>query len=72
VDLAALVRPALLVTGSADRVTPAAISRQTARLLGGPVDYQEIAGAGHWLFHGETEHRMTARLLGWLDMLDIA
>ena len=70
IDLARLTRPALLVTGTADRIIPPAVSLKTARLLGGPIDYQELPGAGHWLFHGEAQARMTARLLGWLASLE--
>lgn len=66
IDLARLTRPALLIVGREDRILPPAISLKTARLLGGAVDYEELRGAGHWLFHGEAERRMTARLLGWL------
>lgn len=66
IDLARLTRPALLVVGREDRIVPPAVSLRTARALGGEIDYEEIAGAGHWLFHGTAEARMTRRLLGWL------
>lgn len=43
--------PSLIVVGTEDRITPASFARATARRLPGPVQYREIDGAGHWLFH---------------------
>ncbi|MBC7505211.1 MAG: alpha/beta hydrolase [Sandarakinorhabdus sp.] len=66
VDYSRLTRPALVITGSEDRITVPAISRETARRLAGTVDYHEIAGSGHWLFWGATELRVGALIGEWL------
>ncbi len=72
VDHARLLRPALVIVGSDDRVTPTGISRATARRVGGTVDYHEIAGAGHWLFWGDTERRVGDYIEDWLTLLPAA
>ncbi len=62
-------RPALVITGSADRIVPPATSRATARLLAGAgvrVDYEEWAGIGHWLFHDAVRPRLAAALARFL------
>ncbi len=69
VNHARLTKPALVIVGSDDRITPAGLSRATARKLGGTVDYHEIAGTGHWLFWGETEERVGKYLEDWLATL---
>lgn len=69
VDLAKLKAPALVIVGCEDRITLADVSRAVARKLGGPVDYHELPGAGHWLFWGETEARVTGLLKDWLVRL---
>ena len=51
VDYSRLTMPALVVVGEQDRITPVATARATARSLNGPVDYRELPGVGHWLFH---------------------
>ncbi|KAB7644059.1 alpha/beta hydrolase [Polymorphobacter fuscus] len=70
VDYARLGQPALVIVGSEDRTTVPAISRATARKLTGPIDYHEIAGAGHWLFWGATELRVGALIAEWLGQFD--
>lgn len=65
VDYARLQLPALVLTGLDDRMMPAAVSRATARHLGGAgarVDYEEWAGVGHWLFHDAVRPRLAAAL----------
>ena len=52
--------PTLIVVGAADRITPAAIARATARKVAGRVDYHELPGVGHWLFWGEVEREVAA------------
>ncbi len=69
VDLARLKAPALVIVGTEDRITLASVSRAVARKLGGPVDYHELPGTGHWLFWGEP-HSRTKTLIGeWLARL---
>ncbi len=69
VDYARLDQPALVIVGSADRITVPGISRATARKLRGIVDYHEIAGAGHWLFWGDLEARVGDYIEDWLAAL---
>lgn len=66
VDYARLSKPALVIVGCEDRITGPGISRATARKLRGTVDYHEIAGAGHWLFWGETEVKVGDWIARWL------
>lgn len=66
VDYARLAMPALVVVGSDDRITPAVIARQTARQLSGPVDYHELPGVGHWLFHEPVVARVAGLIEAWL------
>lgn len=49
VDYIRLTCPALVMVGQADRITPPATSRATARRLAGPVTYRELDGFGHWI-----------------------
>jgi len=69
VDGARLTRPALIIVGEEDRITPQAISRATARALAGPVDFHGLSAVGHWLFWGDVEARVTTLLSDWLDRL---
>jgi pimeloyl-ACP methyl ester carboxylesterase len=69
IDHRALKAPALVVVGADDRITPPGISRETARRLGGRVDFHEFSGTGHWLFHGEAEQRLVRTLSAWLSQL---
>ena len=62
-------KPALVVVGLNDRITPPGIARATARNLTGQIDYQELPGAPHWLFWGELEDRVTAMVVDWLKTL---
>lgn len=66
IDYRKLAMPALVVVGSADRITPAALSRATARRLTGPIDYHEITGAPHWLFHPPVVTAVGDILEDWL------
>ncbi len=66
VDYARLTAPTLVVVGSDDRTTPAAVARATARQLPGPMDYHELPGVGHWLFWGQVEEQLISLLTGWL------
>ena len=70
VDYRRLDKPALVIVGTEDRTTVPGISRATARKLTGTVDYQEIAGAGHWLFWGATELKVGALIADWLGQFD--
>ena len=72
VDHARLRQPALVIVGCHDRITPAGLSRATARKLGGTVDYHEFAGAGHWLFWGDIEDRTGRTIEDWLAALPAA
>ena len=66
VDYLRLRMPALIVVGTEDRITVPAVARATARALNGPIDYHELPGAGHWLWHGATGERTAALALDWL------
>ncbi len=74
VDYARLTRPALVVVGTDDRITPPGIARATARNLaggnGGAVDYHELPGAPHWLFWGDLEQQVAAMVAEWLAGLN--
>ena len=65
VDYTALTMPALVITGLADQIVPAGVSRATARHLataGASVDYEEWPNVGHWLFHDAVRPRLAAAL----------
>ena len=66
VDYARLDCPALIVSGNADRITPTTIARATARRWTGPIDYRELPGVGHWLFHAPVVERVAALIEAWL------
>ena len=69
VDYAKLTMPALIVVGDRDRITPAAIARATARKIAGPVDYHELPGASHWMWHGAVEAEVGDLAATWLAAL---
>ncbi len=69
VDYTRLTRPALVLIGTHDRLTPAAIARATARKLCGPTDYREITGAGHWPFHPQARLCLAREIDAFLDRL---
>jgi pimeloyl-ACP methyl ester carboxylesterase len=69
VDYARLTMPALVVVGEEDRITPVSIARATARELRGPVDYRELPGAGHWLFHEPVVSEAAGLIEGFLERL---
>ncbi|MEI6485271.1 MAG: alpha/beta hydrolase [Sphingomonadales bacterium] len=69
VDHARLNQPALVIVGTADRITPPGIARATARRLTGRIDYHELPHAPHWLFWGELESRVGALVVDWLATL---
>jgi pimeloyl-ACP methyl ester carboxylesterase len=66
VDYGRLAMPALVVVGAEDRITPPVIARATARNLAGIVDYHELPGTGHWLFHEPVVSRVAALIEAWL------
>ncbi|QXQ05929.1 alpha/beta hydrolase [Sphingosinicellaceae bacterium] len=66
VDYSQLTMPALVVIGCEDRITPPAVARATARHLSGTVDYHELPGIGHWLFHTPVVERVAALIEAWL------
>ena len=41
---------------------PIAIARATARALPGEVDYRELPGVGHWLFHEPVVNRVVEEM----------
>lgn len=69
VDYARLAMPALIVVGEEDRITPVSIARATARELAGPVDYRELPGVGHWLFHEPVADDVARAIKGFLGRL---
>ncbi len=66
VDYARLAMPALVVVGDEDMITPPPIARATARRLTGAVDFHELPGIGHWLFHEPVLGRVAALIEAWL------
>ncbi len=71
VDYGKLSMPALIVVGEEDRITPVSIARATARALTGPVDYRELPGVGHWLFHEPVAGEVAGLIEGFLRTLSI-
>ncbi|KPF76624.1 hypothetical protein IP88_06420 [alpha proteobacterium AAP81b] len=69
IDHGRLTAPALIIVGTADRITGPGIARATARRLGGEVDYHEMPGIGHWPWWGEVETRVTRAIADWLGRL---
>lgn len=72
VDYDRLRMPALVLTGSADRIVPPEVSRRTARRLanaGATVDFEEWAGVGHWLFHDAVRPRLAAVIARFMASL---
>ncbi|MBV7257278.1 alpha/beta hydrolase [Pacificimonas sp. WHA3] len=69
VDYEKLDMPALVVVGDVDRITPVATARATVRKLSGEVDYVELDGVGHWLFHDPVAGRVTSAMDNFLNML---
>lgn len=69
VDYARLAMPALVVVGTADRITPAGVARATARRLAGPVRYREFDDVGHWLFHAAVLGQVLGEFDAFLDTL---
>ena len=67
VDYGRLAMPALVMVGDRDRITPVATARATARLLPGHVDYRELAGVSHWLFHDPVLERVAVEIDAFLD-----
>ena len=66
VDYARLAMPSLVIVGAEDRITPPVVARGTARRLTGVVDYHELTGTGHWLFHEPVVDRVAALIDAWL------
>ncbi|MHB9880924.1 alpha/beta hydrolase [Pacificimonas sp. ICDLI1SI03] len=62
--------PALVMVGDRDRITPVAIARATARSLRGEVDYVELDGVGHWLFHQPVADKVMQRMEEFLTRFD--
>ena len=69
VDYIRLNMPALVVVGDRDRITPVATARATARQLTGRVDYRELSGVGHWLFHEPALTRTATEIEAFLKSL---
>ncbi|MGI4876874.1 MAG: alpha/beta hydrolase [Janthinobacterium lividum] len=69
VDYSRLTMPTLVIVGDHDRTTIPAIARATARRIAGPVDYNEIPAAGHWLWYGATEAQVGTIVERWLAAL---
>ena len=67
-----LTMPSLVITGLEDRIVPAAVSRNTARLLasaGSRVDYEEWPNTGHWLFHDAARPKLAASIARFVASL---
>ncbi|MBZ6378081.1 hypothetical protein B5C34_01635 [Pacificimonas flava] len=67
VDYSRLDMPALVLVGDEDRITPVATARRTARKLTGDVDYVELEGVGHWVFHDPVRERVARELDKLID-----
>jgi len=68
VDYARLTMPALVIVGTEDRITPPGIARATARQVSGTVDYHELPGTGHWLFHPPVLAHVAGLIADWLPV----
>jgi pimeloyl-ACP methyl ester carboxylesterase len=68
-DYGRLRMPALVVVGDQDRITPVGTARGTARKLAGQVDYRELPGVGHWLFHSPVVEKVSADMTAFLATL---
>lgn len=68
-DYGRLRMPTLVVVGDQDRITPIGNARATARKLAGQVDYREISGAGHWLFHSPVVEQVIGEMTAYLGVL---
>lgn len=71
VDYDKLGMPALVIVGDHDRITPLGVARATARELGGEVDYRELEGVGHWLFHEPVREKVAGEIDAFLARLDM-
>jgi pimeloyl-ACP methyl ester carboxylesterase len=69
VDYTRLTMPTLMVVGERDRITPRSVSRATARKIGGRIDYRELPGVGHWLFHEPVVATVAAEIGRFVDRL---
>lgn len=66
IDFDRLKMPVLVIVGSDDQITTAAVARATARAIGSNVDYHELPETGHWLFHGVTATSVGDLIEAWL------
>lgn len=71
VDYARLAMPALVLVGDRDRITPVSTARATARQLAGRVDYVELPGVGHWIFHEPVVDRVAREIDGFVKGLAV-
>ncbi len=71
VDYKKLTAPTLIVCGTADRITPIAISRATARRVSGPVQYKEMDGFGHWLLGEQARPRVVKEISSFAEALSV-
>lgn len=62
--------PSLIIVGTEDRLTPPAIARSTARHLTSSVQYRELDGVGHWVFHEAVRDRITTLMSDFLVQFD--
>jgi pimeloyl-ACP methyl ester carboxylesterase len=67
VDYASLTCPALVIVGDQDRITPASVSRATARRLPGAVSYREMHGFGHWVVGVDSGPKVAAAITEFLQ-----
>lgn len=71
IDHARLTMPTLIVVGEHDRMAPPAVARATARRIAGRIDYHELPGAGHWLWHGAVEEAVAQLAIRWIEALPV-
>jgi pimeloyl-ACP methyl ester carboxylesterase len=67
VDYAALTCPSLVLVGDQDRITPASVSRATARRLTGAVTYKEMHGFGHWIVGAQGGPQVASTMLDFFS-----
>lgn len=66
IDTANVTCPALVISGSHDKVVSAATGRQIAQLYPGRATYHEAAGHGHFLLLEDGSERLAQRCADWI------
>jgi pimeloyl-ACP methyl ester carboxylesterase len=67
IDPAGIRCPVLVVSGADDRLTPAAVVRKTAALLGPTAELREFPGHGHWVVEEPGWEEIAGSVADWLE-----